>query len=108
MIWKQRWEMALILGLSCFVLGGCSIWESYSHPDYSFSRGERICHPYGDCSQGKWIPRGGSEMHSGEARLQCLEQGYVEYGNGWWQDSVSHGLEIGECMKKKGFELRQL
>lgn len=95
-----------MLGLMWFLLGGCGIWESYSHPDYDSSRAERICHPYGDCSQGEWVPDDWAEIDSTEARLQCVKQVDGRYGNGWFEHSVSHGLEIGECMEKKGFLLR--
>ncbi len=97
-----------MLGLSFFLLGGCSIWESYSHPDYSSSRADRICHPYGDCSQGEWISKDGVETDPAEARLQCVDQVTESHGNGWLKNSVTNGLEIGECMEKKGYVLRQL
>jgi hypothetical protein len=108
MIWQNCWGRALIAGLSMFLLMGCSIWESYSHPDYSSSRADRICHPYGDCSQGEWVSKFGMETSSVEAQLECIEQINQSHGNGWWKNSVTHGMEIGECMEKKGFVLRQL
>jgi hypothetical protein len=107
MIWQRCWGSALLLGLNFFLLGGCSIWESYSHPDYDSSRSERMCHPYGDCSQGEWVSNGGSGTDSAGARFQCAEQVAEGHGNGWYKNSVSHGLEIGECMKRKGYVLRQ-
>lgn len=97
-----------MLGLSFFLLCGCSIWESYPHPDYSSSRADRICHPYGDCSQGEWVSKDGIGMDPAEARRQCVAQVAENHGNGWLKNSVTNGLEVGECMEKKGFVLRQL
>jgi hypothetical protein len=97
-----------MVGLSLCLLGGCSIWESYPHPDYDSTRADRICHPYGDCSQGEWVSKDGAGTDSAEARLQCVAQVTESHGNGWWENSVTHGLEIGECMEKKGYVLRQL
>jgi len=108
MIWPNCWGNGLMLGLSFFLLGGCSIWESYSHPDYSSSRAERICHPYGDCSQGEWLSKHGIGADPTKAQLQCVEEVAEIHGNGWWKNSVTNGLEIGECMEKKGYVLRQL
>jgi hypothetical protein len=107
MIRQRCWGKAFMLGLLWFLLGGCGIWESYSHPDYDSSRAERICHPYGDCSQGEWVSNDWAETNSAEARLQCVKQVAGRQGNGWYEHSVSHGLEIGECMEKKGYVLRQ-
>lgn len=111
MIWQRCREKvlkALMLGLSFFLLNGCTIWESYSHPDYSSTRADRICHPYGDCAQGEWVSKDGIGPDSSEARLHCVEQLTKSHGNGWWKNSVTHGLEIRECMEKKGYVLRQL
>jgi hypothetical protein len=107
MIRQGCWGNTLMLGLVFSLLGGCSIWESYSHPDYYSSRAERICHPYGDCSQGEWVSDDWAGTDSAEVRLQCVEQIAGSHGNGWFKNSVSHGLEIGECMEKKGYVLRQ-
>ena len=43
-----------------FFLCGCSIWDSYLDPDYDTSRANRLCHPYGDCSQGTWVAVNGA------------------------------------------------
>jgi len=96
--------LLLVVGLG---LSGCSIWNSYLEPDYHSTRADRVCHPYGDCSQGEWVAVDGVNIDSGEARAQCLEEAEQRHGNGWWKDSVSSGLEVGRCMEKKGFALRQ-
>jgi hypothetical protein len=108
MIWQRYWGKALMLGLGFVLLGGCSIWESYSHPDFDSTRADRICHPYGDCSQGEWVSEDGVGADPAEARLQCVAEVTESHGNGWLKNSVTHGLEIDECMKKKGYVLRQL
>ena len=90
-----------------FWLGGCSIWNSYLDPDYGITRADRLCHPYGDCSQGTWVAGDGMAQDSTVAKVQCQDAVDQSYGNGWWADSVSRGLEIGTCMKKKGFSLQQ-
>jgi hypothetical protein len=41
------------------------------------------------------------------AKRQCNGEADQSYGNGWWEDSVARGLEIGACMEKKGFTLQQ-
>jgi hypothetical protein len=108
MIWLNYWDKALVVSLNMFLLVGCGIWESYIHPDFSSSRADRICHPYGDCSQGVWVSKFGMGESPVEAQVTCLEQVDQSQGNGWWKNSVSQGMEIGECMEKKGFVLRQL
>jgi len=90
-----------------FLLGGCSIWNSYLDPDYESTRADRLCHPYGDCSQGTWVAGDGTAQDSTVAKVQCQDVVDQSYGNGWWADSVSRGLAIGTCMKKKGFSLQQ-
>ena len=107
MIWQKCWGNGLMAGLSFLLLGGCSIWESYSHPDYGSTRADRICHPYGDCMQGVWVSNGWAETDPAEARLQCIEEVAESHGNGWLKNSVTHGLEIGECMEKRGYTLKQ-
>ncbi len=95
----------------CFLctafLTGCGIWDSYLHPDYQSTRAERLCHPYGNCSQGAWIANEGIDPDVQEAKIQCQEEVDRLHGNGWWLDSVSKGLEVGDCMEKKGYVLRQ-
>ncbi len=108
MIWHTCLDRILLISLSLFFLSGCSIWESYSHPDYGSTRADRICHPYGDCSQGEWVSKDGTGTDATEAQLQCVAQVSRSHGNGWWKNSVTHGMEIGECMEKRGYVLKQL
>ena len=108
MIWQHYWGKALVVSLHMLSLMGCGIWESYIHPDYSSSRADRICHPYGDCSQGIWVSKFGMGASPVEAQLACIEQVDQSRGNGWLKNSVTHGMEIGECMEKKGYVLKQL
>ena len=97
---------ALILVIS-LGLSGCSIWDGYEDPDYRSSRAEQVCHPYGQCSQGKWVARDGMAKDPHVAKVKCRETIDQQYGNRWWNDSVAKGLEIGRCMEKKGFQLQQ-
>ncbi|MDH5562247.1 MAG: hypothetical protein OEY91_01300 [Nitrospirota bacterium] len=90
----------------CLGLCGCSIWDSYVEPDYHSSRADRLCHPYGNCSQGEWVAVDGTAIDSGEAHTQCIEMADQRQGNGWWADSISRGLDVGGCMESKGFRLR--
>lgn len=107
MIRQRHLGQVFLLGLSLFLLGGCSIWDSYPHPDYDSSRADRVCHPYGDCLQGEWVAKAGSGEDSAEARVRCLKQVAGSHGNGWWEHSVTRGLEIKECMEKEGYVLKQ-
>ena len=107
-LWKVVVGKWVFLLVAFFCLGGCGLWDSYLHPDYGPSRADRLCHPYGDCSQGTWVPIDGSSKDSTIAKTQCHEEAYKNHGNGWWGDSVARGLEIGSCMEKKGFTLQQL
>ncbi len=108
---KKRWNLiqridVLILA-SIFVFSGCSIWDANLHPDYQSTRADQLCHPYGNCSQGKWIAGEGVIINSREASQQCDDMIRERYGNDWWEDSMARGLEIGRCMEKKGFTLEQ-
>ena len=93
--------------LALLWLGGCSTWNAYLDQDDDSSRADRLCHPYGECSQGIWVAGNGSAQDSTVAKTQCQEAVDQHYGNGWWGTSVSRGLEIGNCMEKKGFTLLQ-
>jgi hypothetical protein len=104
--WKIVEGKWLFLLVAFFWVGGCNFWNSYLHPDYGPSRADRLCHPYGDCSQGTWVAMDGSVKDPTEAKTQCHEA-VQHHGNGWWDDSVSRGLEIGTCMEKKGYILQQ-
>ena len=100
-------ECVLML-LVFFSLGGCSIWNEYLEPDYESSRAERLCHPYGQCSQGTWVAIDGmTKEEATPTKIQCDEQVDQRYGNGWWADSVARGLEIKRCMEKQGYTLQQ-
>ena len=105
--WKIVEGKFLFLLVVFFWLGGCSLWNSYLHPDYKSTRADRLCHPYGDCSHGTWVAIDGSVKDSTEAKAQCGEAVSQLHGNGWWENSVARGLEIGACMEKKGFTLQQ-
>ena len=88
----------------CSMFWGCEVWEQYVRPDYSASRAERLCHPFGECTQGHWVHVGKSEI---DAIVDYDECGYDyehRYGK-WGSPSVSTGLEMGECMKSKGYTL---
>ena len=106
-LWQVFERKGLILLLVFFWLGGCGFWNSYLHPDYGPTRAERVCHPYGDCSQGIWVAMDGSEEDTIQAKAECHGEVHQHHGYGWWEDSVSRGLKIGDCMEKKGFILQQ-
>lgn len=97
----------LVIFLAFLGLGGCGIWNGYLDPDYESSRAERLCHPYGDCSQGTWVAVDGADHNSKVEKIHCQEVVDQRYGNGWWKNSVTRGLEIGRCMEKKGYRLKQ-
>lgn len=97
----------VLIFLVFFWLGGCSIWNGDLEPDYESSRADRLCHPYGQCTQGFWVAIDGTAKDPILVKTQCDEVVDQRYGNGWWADSVSRGLEIGSCMEKHGFRLRQ-
>ena len=91
-------------------VGGCGIWESNLHPDYRSTRADYICHPYGDCSSGKWVPMGSWKTEQPEASAShalCAQEIDRGHDNMWWKESVTRGLEIGECMEQLGFRLQQ-
>lgn len=92
--------------LSAFFLGGCSMWESYYHPNHGSARADRICHPYGDCLEGEWISTDGGGADPIETHSACVALVSAEQGSDWKRDSVTQGLEIGECMEQQGFTLK--
>ncbi len=96
------------LSLVLFVLlqGGCldTIWKQYERPNYGPSRAEQVCHPYGDCSQGRWVATPQAEGDVTHAYWSCRDQ-FRQPTNGWSKSSVSVGLEIGRCMQSTGYEL---
>ncbi len=88
-------------------LAGCSVWNGYVDPDYGSSRADQLCHPYAQCSQGNWVASDGMGKVSTVAKKECQNEVDQRFGNGWWSDSVSRGIEIGRCMEKKGYRLQQ-
>jgi hypothetical protein len=111
LLFKKPWGMVpawygLIL-LGFFWSGGCSIWNASLHPDYQSSRADRLCHPYGQCSQGTWVAVDGTTKDPTVAKTECQESVDQHNGKEWWADSVARGVAIGECMEKKGYRLQQ-
>ncbi len=96
-----------LLFLVIILVGGCSIWNANLHPNYGSSRAERLCHPYGECSQGTWVAVDGTTQDVAEAQTSCHDVVAQRYGNGEWEESVAKGLEIRRCMEKKGYNLQQ-
>ncbi len=92
--------------LLCVLLPGCMgpIWHQYGAPNYSPARADRVCHPYGFCSQGKWVPTELAQDDSTSASIACQEK-IRQPSDGWSDSSVSIGLEMGRCMRLKGHEL---
>ena len=88
-------------------LGGCSIWDANLHPNYESSRADRLCHPYGECSQGTWVAADGASPDVDEVKMACHDVVSHRYGNGEWEEPVAKGLEIRRCMEKKGYKLQQ-
>ena len=90
-----------------FLLSGCGIWNAALDPDYKSSRADRLCHPYGECSQGTWVADAGTVQDPNVAKRECHETVDRNNGDEWWTESVARGLEIGRCMENKGFILQQ-
>ena len=93
--------------LGCLIMtSGCvtQIWESYPTPNYGPSRAEQICHPYGDCYQGGWVTTTQLMLDPDEAYKDCEDKSGLQQ-NGWWDETVSKGLEVGRCMRSMGFKL---
>lgn len=91
-------------------IGGCGFWESIGFPDYGTTRADRVCHPFGGCSQGRWVPieSAQADLLDPEVSYQnCAQQADRGREDGWWRRSVARGLEIGECMEDSGFRLKQ-
>ena len=105
--WFDVAGKGFVLALIVMSLNGCSLWEFYLDPDYRSTRAERICHPYGDCTQGTWVAASGVEMEPSDAKSECIQEADESQGNGWWNGSVSRGIQIRECMEKKGYSLTQ-
>ena len=99
----QEWLILMLI-----LMSGCvgDYWERYANPDYGNERAERICHPYADCSQGVWVATARAEVDSTRAYRMCQEQSQ-EHHTGWSESTVSMGLEVGRCMRSKGYELKR-
>ena len=107
---KAFWQSRLMIVIMVGFVGGCGFWESIGHPDYGFSRADRVCHPYGGCSQGRWVPIESAQADHLDPEFSyqtCTKQVDRGRDDGWWRGSVTRGLEIGECMKVSGFLLKQ-
>jgi len=89
-------------------LSGCitDIWDRYEHPDYGPTRAEQMCHPYGECTQGRWVGGEGQETDPREAYYLCDEK-YGRQQNTWLEGTVTQGLEVGRCMRDMGYTLAQ-
>ncbi len=96
-----------LISLMVICLGGCSIWDANLHPNYESSRADRLCHPYGECSQGSWVAVDGASPNVDEAKMSCYDVVAQRYGNGEWEETVAKGLEIRRCIEKKGYRLQQ-
>ena len=101
------WMCPLGLFLVSIFVGGCSIWNANLEPNYNSSRANRLCHPYGECSQGTWVAVDGAEPDPSVAQNLCDELIAQRYENGEWENSVAKGLEVGRCMEKKGYRLQK-
>ena len=104
--WLAR-VVPILVGI--MFLSGCvsDIWERYAFPDYGSSRADRLCHPYGSCSQGRWIQVGKSEIDEIIDYVTCEDQTLEQYTT-WSLRSVTMGFEVGRCMQEKGYELKFL
>ena len=95
---------ALMLLLMSACVG--DFWEGYANPDYGHDRADQMCHPYADCSQGIWVATARAEGDPTRAYNMCREQSQ-EHHTGWSESTVSMGLEVGRCMRSKGYELKR-
>lgn len=100
-----RIPLYLVL-IGILFLTGCLLetWEGLVQDEYKSSRADRICHPYGDCEQGEWVRIGKSEIDAFLAYSEC-EDRFVETHGQWSEDTIVMGLEVGRCMKSKGYIL---
>ena len=96
----QTWGLLVL----CFMFWGCEVWEQYVRPDYSAARAERLCHPFGDCTQGHWVHVGKSEIDAIVDYEECENDFEHRHGK-WGAQSVAIGLAMEECMESKGFTL---
>ena len=68
-----RIPLYLVL-IGSLLLAGCLLetWEGLVQDEYTSSRADRICHPYGDCEQGEWVRIGKSESDTFLAYLESM------------------------------------
>ena len=87
-------------------LPGCigTIWQQYETPDYGISHADQICHPYGFCSQGKWVTTARAKGDPIPVYMACRDETGQLSGE-WSEISISVGLEAGHCMRSKGYQL---
>ena len=104
--WSQcPWLGLILMGVT--LMSGCvsDIWDRYAFPDYGASRADRLCHPYGSCSQGHWVQVGKSEIDGIIDYVTCEDQ-TLERTRTWSLQTVTMGFEVGSCMQERGYELR--
>ena len=109
-VFQKVSDMRLFVIFLAVGLGGCGVWDSNLHPDYQSTRADYICHPYGDCSYGRWVPVDPKTTDPADAmtsRVFCMQEIDRSHENAWWKDSVTRGVDIGECMEQRGFRLQQ-
>ena len=102
----NRW-LRIVMVLLFGAFWGCTIWNSQNNPDYSSTRAERICHPYGNCSQGTWVAKNETPESWQEMKRYCTDAVDKRYESEWWNASVTRGMEINRCMEQHGFTLEQ-
>ena len=98
----KTWGLLVV----CCMVCGCEVWDQYARPDYSVSRAKKLCHPFGDCTQGHWVHVGKSEIDTIVDVEECENNLEQQYGK-WGSQTVARGLEIEECMKSKGYALNR-
>lgn len=102
--------LGVLVAMMVTSLSGCAIWESNGHPDYQSTRADYLCHPYGNCSGGNWVPLDplkSDQPETATAYALCTQEIDRGHEDGWWRESVTRGLEIGECMQQLGFRLQE-
>lgn len=107
---KRHSIKGLLMVCLAVSLSGCGIWEHNVHPDYQSTRADYICHPYGDCFYGQWVPVSPEIIDPGDAMTAhafCMQEEDHGQEHAWWKGSVTRGVNIGECMEQRGFRLRQ-
>lgn len=106
--WQTLKGVLVIVIFGC--LGGCGIWGSNLHPDHQSTRADYVCHPYGNCSYGHWVPMDLMTTNQPDAMTSyalCTQEIDRGHEHVWWKDSVTRGIDIAECMEQLGFRLQQ-